>query len=200
MAGAPSGGVFVKDLAANRIDTVFANQVTTSGNETSGTAFQLAAASPDGTHLAYESFAGGEVTNADGSNQGTDATQIGIKDLTSGASTPITTSASYTFTGGPGPITDPGYEDPFGPSGDSQTGTIDGTIYGNVVYSPDGTKIAYSRETYTNYSYDFSGTTPHAIWHALKSSLRLRHPDRHDHGRDGPGNLRSRRKKRVVLL
>ena len=160
VAGAPSGGVFVKNLTTNAITTVLANQVTTAGNETSGTAYELVAASPDSRNLAYETFVGNQVNAADGSNHGTATTQISVTNLNSGATVDVTPSATYTFTGGPGAITDPGYESPFGPSADSQAGTINGTIYGGVVYSPDGTKIAFSKEIYTNYSYDFSATPP----------------------------------------
>ena len=160
VAGAPSGGVFVKNLTTNAITTVLANHVTTAGNETSGTAYELVAASPDARNLAYETFVGNQVNAADGSNHGTATTQISVTNLVSGATVDVTPSATYTFTGGPGAITDPGYESPFGPSADSQAGTINGTIYGGVVYSPDGTKIAFSKEIYTNYSYDFSATPP----------------------------------------
>ncbi len=159
VAGAPSGGVFVKNLTTGTISTVLANQVTTSGNETSGTGYELVAASPTSRQLAFESFTADMVTNADGSNYGSATTQISVTDL-AGATAAVTPSASYTFTGGPGPITDPGYESPFGPSADSQSGTINGTVYGGVTYSPDGTKIAYSQDTYTNYAYDFSAATP----------------------------------------
>ena len=160
VAGAPSGGIFVKNLTTNTISTVLANQVTTVGNESSGTAYDLSAASPDANYLAYQAYTADIVTNADGSSHGKLTLQLAVTNLASGSVTAITPMSTYTYTAGTGPPTDPGYESPFGPSVDSASGTTNGTTYGNVVYSPDGTKIAYSQDTYTNYSYDFSTTPP----------------------------------------
>ena len=159
VAGAPSGGIFVTNLTTGTTSTVVANQITTSGTDTSGTGYELLAASPTTNDLAYVAVTGDVVNNADGSNHGTDTSQIDVTDLASGATVAVTPSGTTTFTGGPSSTTDPGYESPFGPMGDSQTGTLDGTSYSGAVFSPDGTKIAYSAVTYTNYSYDFT-TTP----------------------------------------
>ena len=145
--GAAAGGIFTKTLSTGAVGVVVANQQTVTGaNSTSGLENDLVGLSTDGTKIAYLSDTYTTSTANDGTVSGTDSDQLNIKDLSTGrlSTAPVTVSDTYSYNNS-------------SPSASQQTNN--GTSFGQTVFSPDGTKIAYVQDTDSNEAYNSSTNT-----------------------------------------
>ncbi len=150
LASAPAGGLFTKDLSTQAVGLIAANQVTSSGaNSRSGLENSAYALSQDSTKLVYVADTYAYNTASDGTQSNSDTTQLKVANLGTGATTSV--SPVFTSTSSFSP-----------PNATVEQQSQNGSNVGLALFSPDGTKIAYTVQTATNETSSFNTATGQA--------------------------------------